>query len=846
MSTSMAIDTPPPSSTTYTDPTPSGTAATQSNGNGNGISAPSTSTSSEPQPPPPSTSNGTPSAPVAPTPTAAPPPPLPLEEREFSLFGTSAELDILPAPPRDPNAASSLGTSDQSGSAGDTPANGGGSKRSLGTGGGPLARAKRGPKNVKFSPAKVGKQLARRSAAAATASAAVGSGLGAGGEVILANNDFCDSCGGKGHFLCCEGGCLRSFHFGCLEPPLEIDEVPEESWFCKACRAKANPPPKYAPGFFSDLIYNVEKENPKAFQLSTDLKQFYKNVAVGLNGEFIDSNEHRPPSKITGRAVGQEDRDGYRLKDKNGRPIICYNCSQAANPHLHRRIISCDFCDQHWHLDCLNPPMTGMPPPTRKWMCPVHSEHVLPKKRVPRQTTVVNIEERGIPNNGDIIVQPPPERAPPEEYEEMTVNRIRYQVPEQNIILDFWGKLSSSTSSSRKTTAGGTKSRERKRVSPKKKRRTNSSSNGNGNGNGYESGNSSPLTDLTSSEDEDRDGDIEMRQRPRSKSINRASTTPAPSSTNANATPTNLLDNLALLAEVRYIDLLNGNKDSTSAPPSSSSTAANSRFPVPSIPPFTSPSSSSLPLAPSTSAQNRTSPSLSPAPVAIAARGTSATPQSQAELTVQSKEDLKALMQVRKLLLSQGQGQGQGSGNGKTTMLSFLEGAPIIPKLAFVNNSKSSTSWQRPWEGGKKDAPPSRSNAQPGTPSAAPVSPAPPASTPLPSETAPKFSTTNEPSIKLEADRSSSSVPSKPSEPLPSTVSPAAPPKLPLPPSTRPPSHSSVLSASSHLVPTPYSSDMPFQLPAFRPPTATPTTSVTPQSQSEGGLKGPGGSEGMK
>jgi len=54
-----------------------------------------------------------------------------------------------------------------------------------------------------------------------------------------ANNDYCDSCGGKGHFLCCEGGCLRSFHFGCLEPPLEIDEVPEESWFCKACRAKA-------------------------------------------------------------------------------------------------------------------------------------------------------------------------------------------------------------------------------------------------------------------------------------------------------------------------------------------------------------------------------------------------------------------------------------------------------------------------------------------------------------------------------------------------------------------------------------------------------------------------------
>jgi len=68
------------------------------------------------------------------------------------------------------------------------------------------------------------------------------------------------------------------------------------------------------------LIYNVERENPKAFSLNNDIKQFYKNgqsdrsnsplafrlticfvrsVAVGLNGEFIDSNEHRPPSKIT-------------------------------------------------------------------------------------------------------------------------------------------------------------------------------------------------------------------------------------------------------------------------------------------------------------------------------------------------------------------------------------------------------------------------------------------------------------------------------------------------------------------------------------------------------------------
>jgi len=142
-----------------------------------------------------------------------------------------------------------------------------------------------------------------------------------------------------------------------------------------------------------------------------------------------------------GRAIGQEDRDGFRLKDKNGRPIICYNCDGAANPAQRRRIISCDFCDQHWHLDCLDPPMTGMPPPTRKWMCPLHSDIVVPRKRQPKQTQLVNVDRPYHPNNGDIVVVPRQEPQLQQEVDEMTVNRVRYQVPEQHIILDFWGRI---------------------------------------------------------------------------------------------------------------------------------------------------------------------------------------------------------------------------------------------------------------------------------------------------------------------------------------------------------------------------------------------------------------------
>lgn len=53
----------------------------------------------------------------------------------------------------------------------------------------------------------------------------------------ILNDDFCSSCNGIGRFLCCDG-CPKSFHFYCLEPPLELNELPpEDEWFCRECRA---------------------------------------------------------------------------------------------------------------------------------------------------------------------------------------------------------------------------------------------------------------------------------------------------------------------------------------------------------------------------------------------------------------------------------------------------------------------------------------------------------------------------------------------------------------------------------------------------------------------------------
>ena len=41
-----------------------------------------------------------------------------------------------------------------------------------------------------------------------------------------------------------------------------------------------------------------------------------------------------------------------------------------------RPVLSCDYCSLHWHMDCLDPPMTGVPAREKKWMCPNHIERV--------------------------------------------------------------------------------------------------------------------------------------------------------------------------------------------------------------------------------------------------------------------------------------------------------------------------------------------------------------------------------------------------------------------------------------------------------------------------------------
>lgn len=142
-------------------------------------------------------------------------------------------------------------------------------------------------------------------------------------------------------------------------------------------------------------------------------RSFYKcpRDICGFAGSEAPSNkvgvlaEHFPPSDVYRRfrsrhGILVEDRDPHRLKDKNGAPVLCFQCgmsalptglasmvpaskrprrstSKAVTPEAFKDILSCDFCSLHWHLDCLNPPLSSMPPFNRKWMCPNHAEKLI-------------------------------------------------------------------------------------------------------------------------------------------------------------------------------------------------------------------------------------------------------------------------------------------------------------------------------------------------------------------------------------------------------------------------------------------------------------------------------------
>lgn len=205
------------------------------------------------------------------------------------------------------------------------------------------------------------------------------------------NNDFCSTCGGIGKFLCCET-CPKSFHFTCVDPPLEEESLPDGEWLCTECYVKRQPPKPFKQNtLFGPLMNQLQKRNPRQFKLPKRIQERFEGVTIGPDGEYQDDIK---PKKIS-------TRDEEINFDKNGKPILCFKCGKSALNGI--QMATCEFCNQSWHVDCLDPPALSV---GSGWMCPNHTAQVVKLPRRPRKAKFVNTNlRRGFKNKGNIEVQ---------------------------------------------------------------------------------------------------------------------------------------------------------------------------------------------------------------------------------------------------------------------------------------------------------------------------------------------------------------------------------------------------------------------------------------------------------
>ena len=163
-----------------------------------------------------------------------------------------------------------------------------------------------------------------------------------------------------------------------------------------------------------------------------------------------------------------EEPDLLKLKDTKGKVVLCFRCGKSAING--QKIIPCDFCSLHWHLDCLDPPLANPPPrapngkPKHNWMCPNHVDHELlavdpslkaygrlqsyngglrtHKVRRPKNAKIIDTHlRRGFANNGLIEIENDPSDDEENQFFQQNHFVIVYRLPEKGIKLDFIAKV---------------------------------------------------------------------------------------------------------------------------------------------------------------------------------------------------------------------------------------------------------------------------------------------------------------------------------------------------------------------------------------------------------------------
>ncbi|KAJ2879037.1 hypothetical protein H4R27_005529 [Coemansia aciculifera] len=245
-----------------------------------------------------------------------------------------------------------------------------------------------------------------------------------------AANDTCDTCGQPGQFICCEL-CPRVFHFLCVEPPMSQEEVSKiDHWYCRACQHLVTRKRKsraHAKNIFYPLLSALEFQNARTFAVPEDIRRQFDGIEADLDGAFINTREDRPQRANLGAA----NRDFTRLVDDHNTPIMCYRCGLSA---LHGPVVRCDYCPLNWHWDCLDPPLSSAPPSRKRWMCPNHADHAMPRRHKFRKERIVDLTDapENTRNSGiiDIVDDDPP-------CQELFDPKVKYRLTSTRICKEF-------------------------------------------------------------------------------------------------------------------------------------------------------------------------------------------------------------------------------------------------------------------------------------------------------------------------------------------------------------------------------------------------------------------------
>ncbi|KAJ2826398.1 hypothetical protein IWW50_002374 [Coemansia erecta] len=284
---------------------------------------------------------------------------------------------------------------------------------------GPAGQLVRTPTQASSQSARASTQSARTPTRAARQNGARSS---SGAEA----HDACDACGQAGQFICCER-CPRVYHFMCVEPPMTKEMVGQiDHWYCRVCahqRSKKRKSRAHSKNIFYPLISAVEYGNPRTFAVPEEIRRLFDGVEADADGTYVNVREERAQRVHMGPA----NRDFSRLTDDHNEPIMCWRCGLSA---LHGPLVRCDYCPLGWHWDCVDPPLSSAPPPHRRWMCPNHADHAMPRHHKFRKERVV--DQTSAPaharNSGivDIIDDDPP-------WHEVCDPKVRYRITSSRI-----------------------------------------------------------------------------------------------------------------------------------------------------------------------------------------------------------------------------------------------------------------------------------------------------------------------------------------------------------------------------------------------------------------------------